>query len=95
MKVKLVLAAVRERLSEAKQSDQRMLSFVAEDKPAAFQQSSLSVWAFGFCGYGVPDWLGQVSKQQCQDDKGVSRECQHDFEQCCGRGKMWPIHPQL
>lgn len=45
MKVKLVLAAVRERLSEAKQSDQRMLSFVAEDKPAAFQQSSLSVWA--------------------------------------------------
>lgn len=47
-----------------------MLSFVTEDKPDAFQQSSLSVWAFGFCGYSIPDWLDRVSKKQCQADKG-------------------------
>lgn len=67
-----------------------MLSFVVKDKPGAFQQLSLSlsVSAFGFCGYRFPDLLGEVSKQQRQDDKEVLRGRQHVFEQGCGKGKL-------
>lgn len=83
VKVKLVFASDRERLPEAKQSDQRTLSFVAKDKPGAFQLQRL-----GFV-VAAPQ-IGWVSFQiqQCQADRAVSLGRQHDFEQCSGKGKM-------